>query len=326
MSSVKVGEGELKGLYRDMVLIRRFEERTAEMYAMGKITGFTHLYIGEEAVAVGAISALRHDDYVVSTYREHGHCLAKGTEPKSVMAELFGRSTGVSKGKGGSMHLYDASRRFLGGYAIVAGGLPLAVGVAQAIKYRKESHVVACFFGDGATNAGAFHESLNLASAWKLPIVFICENNLYGIGTAIGRVSAVRDLYKKAKAYDMPGEKVNGMDVLAVREVTVKAVERAREGEGPSFMEAMTYRFRGHSMSDPGEYRTKREEKIWRERDPIVKLAQRMRDEAVASPDELQEIKEEVERVVEEAIAFAEGSPWPEKEELMKDVYVDGEQ
>lgn len=318
-----ITDDELVRLYRMMFLIRRFEEKAAEMYARGKITGFTHLYIGEEAVATGAISSLHERDYVISTYRDHGHCLAKGADPNVVMAELFGRITGINKGKGGSMHLFDNKLRFLGGYAIVAGGLPIAVGVGMALQYKDEDCVVTTFFGDGATNAGAFHESLNAASAWKLPIVFICENNFFAIGTSLDRVSPSKELYKRIKAYNIPSERVDGMDVLAVREATERAIERAREGEGPSFIEAVTYRFRGHSMSDPDDYRTKREEKIWKERDPIIKLAKQLRDKAIISPDELKELQDEVNAKVDESIKFADESSWPELEELMKDIYVE---
>jgi len=322
-SPARISDEELVRLYYTMFLIRHFEEKAAEMYAQGKITGFSHLYIGEEAVAVGAISALHERDYVVSTYRDHGHCIAKGADPKLVMAELFGRSTGISKGKGGSMHLFDDRLRFLGGYAIVAGGLPITVGVGMAIHYREEESVVVTFFGDGATNAGAFHESLNAASAWKLPVIFICENNFFAIGTALERVAPSKEMYKRIKAYDIPSERVDGMDVLAVREATERAVLRAREGEGPSFIEAVTYRYRGHSMSDPDDYRTKREGKIWKERDPIIKLAKHLRESAIISPDELKEFQDKAHAAVEEAITFADESPWPEPEELMKDIYVE---
>ena len=318
-----ITDDEQVRLYRMMFLIRRFEEKTAEMYARGKITGFSHLYTGEEAVAAGAISSLHERDYVVSTYRDHGHCLAKGADPNVVMAELFGRITGINKGKGGSMHLFDNKLRFLGGYAIVAGGLPIAIGVGMALQYKDEDSIVTTFFGDGATNAGAFHESLNAASAWKLPVIFICENNFFAIGTSLERVSPSKELYKRVKAYNIPSERVDGMDVLAVREATERAIERAREGEGPSFIEALTYRFRGHSMSDPDDYRTKREEKIWKERDPIIKLAKQLRDKAIISPDELKELQEEVNAKVDESIKFADESSWPELEELMKDIYVE---
>jgi len=314
---------ELVTLYKMMFLIRRFEEKASEMYALGKITGFSHLYIGEEAVAVGAIAALSERDYVISSYRDHGHCLAKGADPREVMAELFGRATGICKGKGGSMHLFDNRLRFLGGYAIVGGGLPITVGIGMALQYKEEDAVVASFFGDGATNAGAFHESLNLASAWKLPIIFICENNFFAIGTSLARVSPPKELYKRAKAYDMPSEQVDGMDVLAVREAIESAVDRARDGDGPSFIEAVTYRYRGHSMSDPDDYRTKREEKIWKERDPIVRLAKQLRDQAIISPDDLKELQETINATVDESVRFADSSAWPEMEELMKDIYVD---
>jgi pyruvate dehydrogenase E1 component alpha subunit len=318
-----ISDDELVRLYYTMFLIRHFEEKAAEMYARGKITGFSHLYIGEEAIAVGAISALHDSDYVVSTYRDHGHCIAKGADPRVVMAELFGRSTGINKGKGGSMHLFDNNLRFLGGYAIVAGGLPITVGVGMAINYNEEDCVAVTFFGDGATNAGAFHESLNVASAWKLPIIFICENNSYAIGTSLDRVAPARELYKRVKAYNMPSELVDGMDVLAVRDATARAVERAREGEGPSFIEAATYRYRGHSMSDPDDYRTKREAKIWKERDPIIKLAKHLRDKAIISPDELKELQDKANATVDESVKFADESPWPEMQELMNDIYVD---
>jgi len=323
VKTLNIADDELVRLYHMMFLIRRFEEKAAEMYARGKITGFSHLYTGEEAVAIGAISSLHERDYVVSTYRDHGHCLAKGADPNVVMAELFGRSPGINKGNGGSMHLFDNQHRFLVGYAIVAGVLPIAVGVGMALQYKDEDSVVTTFFGDGATNAGAFHESLNAASAWNLPVIFICENNFFAIGTSLERVSPSKELYKRVKAYNIPSERVDGMDVLAVREATERAIERAREGEGPSFIEALTYRFRGHSMSDPDDYRTKREEKIWKERDPIIKLAKQLRDKAIISPDELKELQDEVNAKVDESIKFADESSWPELEELTKDIYVE---
>jgi pyruvate dehydrogenase E1 component alpha subunit len=221
------------------------------------------------------------------------------------------------------MHLFDNRLRFLGGYGIVGGGLPITVGIGMSLRYKEEDAVVVSFFGDGATNAGAFHESLTVAAAWNLPIVFICENNFFAIGTSLERVAPSKELYKRAKAYEMPGERVDGMDVLAVREATERAVDRAREGDGPSLIEAVTYRYRGHSMSDPDDYRTKREEKIWKERDPIVRLAKQLRDQAIISPDDLKELQEEINATVNEAIRFADNSPWPESEELMKDIYVD---
>ena len=318
-------EKELLKIYRDMVLIREFEERTAEMYSRGKITGFCHLYIGQEAVAVGAMSALHPDDYVISSYRDHGHCLIKGTSPKEIMAELFGRATGTCKGKGGSMHLFDPKTNFFGGYAIVAGGLPITLGFAYAVKFRKEDKVVASFFGDGATNAGAFYESVNMAKLWSLPVIFICENNFFGISTAVSWASATTDIFRKAEAHGIPTEKVNGMDVVAMREAAKKAAKHAREGKGPYFIEALTYRFRGHSMSDPADYRIPREEKIWKDRDPIPNFARKLIEEGISDADGLRSIKADVEREVEEAVTFADSSPWPEAIELTRDIYSEKE-
>lgn len=315
-------ETQLLDLYRRMVLIRRFEDRTAEMYARGKVTGFCHLYAGEEAVAVGAISALYDKDYVVSTYREHGHCLAKGASPRAVMAELFGKSTGLSRGHGGSMHLFDPNLRFMGGYAIVGGGLPLAAGLGLSIVYKEEPEVVCCFFGDGALPQGAFHESLNLASLWKLPVVFICENNFYGMGTLVQNAICQEELYRFAEPYKMPGVRVDGMDVLEVHSATLEAAARAREGDGPSLIEAVTYRFRGHSMSDPAEYRSRREERIWQDRDPIKNIKRRLVTDRHISESSLADIDKEVTAVIDDAVKFAEESPEPGLDELGKYVYV----
>jgi pyruvate dehydrogenase E1 component alpha subunit len=316
-------EAQLLELYRRMVLIRQFEEKTAEMYARGKITGFCHLYAGEEAVAVGAIYALYDKDYVVSTYREHGHCLAKGADPKAVMAELFGKVTGISRGRGGSMHLFDQDLRFMGGYAIVGGGLPIATGLGLSVQYNEGPEVVCCFFGDGALPQGAFHESLNMASLWKLPVVFVCENNFYGMGTLVQNAICQEELYRFAEPYKMPGVRVDGMDVLEVYGATMEAVARAREGDGPSLIEAVTYRFRGHSMSDPAEYRSKREERIWQERDPIKNMRRRLVGERHVAESKLSEIDAEVARIVEEAVRFADESPEPSPDELGKGVYVE---
>jgi pyruvate dehydrogenase E1 component alpha subunit len=315
-------EAHLLDLYRRMALIRRFEDKVAEMYSRGKITGFCHLYAGEEAVAVGAINALYDKDYVISTYREHGHCLAKGTSPRRVMAELFGKATGSSRGHGGSMHLFDADLRFMGGYAIVGGGLPLAVGLGLSIVYKEEPEVVCAFFGDGALPQGAFHESLNMASLWKLPVIFICENNFYGMGTMVQNAICQEQLYRFADPYKMPGVRVDGMDVLEVYGATLEAATRAREGGGPSLIEAVTYRFRGHSMSDPAEYRSKREERIWQERDPIKKLRQRLLSEKGTAESRLEEIDGEVAATIEDAVKFAEESPEPPLEGLGKYVFV----
>src|SRR5215475_3439703 len=270
-------------LLHDMMLIRRFEEKAAEAYALGKIGGFLHLYIGEEAVAVGATSVLRPDDYAISAYREHGHALAKGTDPRRAMAELFGRRDGLSKGKGGSMHLFDRSTNFLGGHAIVGAHLPLATGVGFAIQYQDGDQVIVCFFGDGAVPEGEFHESLNLAALWKLPVIFVCENNRYAMGTSIERALAQHDIYKFAEVYGIPGEPVDGMDVMAVRESVARAAARARADKTPSLIEARTYRYRGHSMRDPAGavYRTKEEVEHEKLRDPIVLFRQRVLDAGV---------------------------------------------
>jgi len=314
-------EAQLLELYRRMVLIRQFEEKTAEMYARGKITGFCHLYAGEEAVAAGAIYALYDKDYVVSTYREHGHCLAKGADPRVVMAELFGKVTGISKGRGGSMHLFDQDLRFMGGYAIVGGGLPIATGLGLSVQYNEGPEVVCCFFGDGALPQGAFHESLNMASLWKLPVVFVCENNFYGMGTLVQNAICQEELYRFAQPYKMPGVRVDGMDVLEVYGATMEAVARAREGDGPSLIEAVTYRFRGHSMSDPVEYRSKREERIWQERDPIKNLRRKLTVERHVAEGKLTEVEAEVARQIDDAVKFADESPEPSVEELGKGVY-----
>jgi pyruvate dehydrogenase E1 component alpha subunit len=320
---ITLGESELLELYRRMVLIRIFEDKTAEMYSRGKVAGFCHLYAGEEAVAVGAIYALYDKDYVVSAYREHGHCIAKGGSPRVVMAELFGKATGISGGYGGSMHLFDPTLRFMGGYAIVGGGLPLAVGLGLSIAYREEPEVVCCFFGDGALPQGAFHESLNMASLWKLPVIFICENNFYGMGTLVQNAICQEELYRFATPYKMPGVRVDGMDVLEVHGATLEAAARAREGEGPSLIEAVTYRFRGHSMSDPAEYRSRREERLWQERDPIKNFRRKLTYERRVDDGRLSEIDREAAQTVEDAVRFAEESPEPSLEELAKHVYVD---
>jgi pyruvate dehydrogenase E1 component alpha subunit len=316
-------ETQLLDVYRKMVTIRRFEEKAAEMYTKGKITGFCHLYAGEEAVAVGAIQALYDKDYVVSTYREHGHCIAKGAEPRVVMAELFGKETGISHGRGGSMHLFDPVLRFMGGYAIVGGGLPIAAGLGLSVMYKEEQEIVACFFGDGALPQGAFHESLNLAALWNLPVVFICENNFYGMGTLVQNAISQEHLYKFAEPYKIPGVRVDGMDVLEVYGAVTEAAARAREGDGPSLIEAVTYRFRGHSMSDPVEYRSKREERIWLERDPIKNLRKKLLTERGQDEAHLKEIEAEVEDVIEESVRFADESPEPRLEDVGKHVYVD---
>jgi pyruvate dehydrogenase E1 component alpha subunit len=308
-----------------MQLIRRFEEKAAEMYSMGKIGGFLHLSIGQEAVAVGATSALRPDDYSVSSYREHGHCLAKGSDPKRIMAELFGRRDGLSHGKGGSMHLFDKSVNFLGGHGIVGAQLPLAAGAGFGIKYQGGDQVVLCFFGDGAVPQGEFHESLNLAALWKLPVLFICENNRYAMGTAIHRALAQTEIWRFAETYGIHGEPVDGMDVLAVRECVGRAVERARRDRSPALIEARTYRFRGHSMRDPAGavYRTKEEVEREKLRDPIDLFSERCVKDGALTAADIKLIEKSVSDQVDEAVAFAEASPPPAPEELFTDVYKD---
>lgn len=310
---------------RQMLLIRRFEERAAEAYALGQIGGFCHLYIGQEAVAVGSLNAIGDDDYVLSSYRDHGQALVRGAPPGAVMAELFGKSTGTSKGKGGSMHLFDASRNFLGGHGIVGGQIPLAAGVAFAIKYRGGDQVVLCYFGEAAANIGSFHEALNMAGLWNLPVVLICENNRYGMGTAVERASTTEDIASRACAYDLASATVNGMDVLAVHDATATAVERARKESRPTLMDIRTYRFVGHSMSDPvhGVYRTQEEVEEKKTEDPITALCHQLREQGIMSLEEFESLDDEVKAEVEAAVAFADESPEPDPSELYTDVYTD---
>jgi pyruvate dehydrogenase E1 component alpha subunit len=314
-------------LLAEMMLIRRFEEKAAEGYALGKIGGFLHLYIGEEAVAVGATSVLRPDDYAISAYREHGHCLAKGSDPRLAMAELYGRRDGLAKGKGGSMHLFDKRVNFLGGHAIVGAHLPLAAGVGFAIKYRGGDQVIVCYFGDGAVPEGEFHEAMNLAALWKLPVIWICENNRYAMGTSVERALARTEIWRFAETYGIPGESVDGMDVLAVREVVGRAVDRARRDTTPTLVEARTYRFRGHSMRDPAGavYRTKEEVEREKQRDPIVLFRERMLAERLLAETDVRAIEKDVNDRIDEAVAFADASPEPPLEWLMTDVYKNGD-
>jgi pyruvate dehydrogenase E1 component alpha subunit len=314
----------LKDLLEKMLLIRRFEEKAAEMYTLGKIGGFCHLYIGQEAVAVGAISPLEPQDAVLCSYREHGHALAKGMDPGPIMAELFGKRTGCSKGKGGSMHIFDARLGFLGGHAIVGGQIPLAAGVAFAQKYLNQQRVTLCFFGEAAVNIGSFHESLNLAQLWKLPVVFICENNEFGMGTPILKASAIRDLSEKAGSYDMARAAVDGMDVLAVYDVVSEAIERARKEDLPTLIEARTYRFMGHSMSDPahGTYRTREELAEHRRRDPIKRFTSTLESLGIITQEYIDDLDGRIREIVDQAVAFADSSPDPTPEDLTTDVYL----
>ncbi|HEV8399959.1 MAG TPA: pyruvate dehydrogenase (acetyl-transferring) E1 component subunit alpha [Gemmatimonadales bacterium] len=312
-------------MLRQMLLVRRFEEKAAEAYALGKIGGFCHLYIGQEAVAVGSLSALREDDYAICSYREHGQALVRGIPAGAVMAELFGKATGCSKGKGGSMHLFDAQRRFMGGHGIVGGHIPLAAGIAFANKYQGGDQVCICYFGEAAVNIGAFHETLNMASVWKLPVIFLCENNRYGMGTAFERVAAVTDVVQHAKSYDMAAEAVDGMNVLTVYDATRRAVERARKGGDPTLLEVRTYRYMGHSMSDPlhGVYRTKDEVEEQKKKDPITQLAEKLKEEKVIDQAALDAMDAEIHTEVDEAVKFADESPDPEVAELYNDVLAD---
>ncbi len=312
----------LKDTLEKMLLVRRFEEKAAELYTLGKIGGFCHLYIGQEGVAVGAISTLGPNDYILASYREHGHALARGLDPGEIMAELCGKQSGVSKGKGGSMHLFDKSRGFLGGHAIVGGQIPLATGVAFAAKYLKQPRVTLCFFGEAAVNIGSFHESLNLAALWKLPVVYICENNRFGMGTPVERASALYDLSQKALAYNMARAQVDGMDVLAMRDCVAEAVNRARKESAPTLIEARTYRFMGHSMSDPvhGHYRTKTEVEEQRRHDPIRIFTTTLETIGVMNREFVEELDSKVREVVEDAVTFAEQSAEPQPPDLLSDV------
>ncbi len=312
-------------LLRSMLLQRRFEERTAEAYALGKIGGFCHLYIGQEAVSTGTLSVLRPDDYVITTYRDHGPALARGMTPRSAMAELFGRATGCSHGKGGSMHLFDRNLNFLGGHGIVGAHVPLGTGVAFAIKYRGGDQVCICFMGESVVNTGAFHEALNMAGLWKLPVVYVIENNRYGMGTSLERASAIHDIYERGAAYNMERGSCDGQDVFAVRAAMQEAVARARTESAPTLLEVRTYRFMGHSMSDAvsGTYRPKSELEEWQKRDPIVLLREHMQQHKELTDDQLHELDEEMKAKVQDAWDFADQSPEPPLEALYEDVLVD---
>jgi pyruvate dehydrogenase E1 component alpha subunit len=315
---------QLLEMHYQMALIRRFEDKAAEEYSLGRIGGFLHLYIGQEASGMGIISTLRPEDYVVSSYREHGHAILKGMEPRVVMAELLGKATGCSKGKGGSMHMYSAEHNLIGGQAIVGAQLAIATGLGFAIQYQKEVRVAVSLFGDGAVDEGAFHESQNLAALWKLPVVFVCENNQYSMGMAVTKAWSVSSLEPRAAAYGIPYAKVDGMDVLAVREAMLEAVERAREGRGPTLVESVTYRFRGHSQADPAYYRTREEEALWRTgKDPITLFEARLKEEGVITDEVIAEHAQKANEVVEDAAKFAEESPDPDPDSLYEDVMVD---
>ena len=314
---------ELLDLYYQMVLIRRVEERAAELYQQGKIGGFLHLYIGQEAVSTGLVAARQPQDRVITAYRDHGVALNVGISAKQVIAELLGKATGMSKGKGGSMHMADVEKNFWGGHAIVGAHLPLAAGLALGDQYQGNEAVTICMFGDGATNIGFFHEALNLSKVWDLPVLWVCENNQYGMGTSVERASAVSEIRQKAEGYCIPNERVEGMDVLTVHQAAEKALAHIRAGNGPYFLEINTYRFLGHSMGDPERYRESDEVKKWREDDPIGVLYDHLIKSKKATKKQLEKIEEKVTTEIEEAVEFAENSPEPQPEDLYKDVYVE---
>ena len=310
-------------LYRKMYLIRLFEESCGENYSKGFIRGFLHLYIGQEAVAVGSIDSLEEKDFIVTHYRDHGHAIARGLSTNGLMAELFGKETGVSKGKGGSMHLFDSGKNFMGGHAIVGAQMPLAAGFALASQYRKEDSVTVVYFGDGATNQGTFHETMNLASVWKLPIVFFLENNFYGMGTSVERIrSNGKSFSNMAESYGIPSTIVDGMDVIAVKETTKEVVDKVRSGNGPALIEATTFRFQGHSMADPAKYRESSEVDEWRKKDPVESFPEYIISSNIASKEEIDNVKKSVEDEMDAAVKFATESNEPDLETLSKDVYL----
>jgi pyruvate dehydrogenase E1 component subunit alpha len=317
-----MNRNEAFALYKQMLLIRRFEERCAQLYVEGKIGGFLHLYIGQEAVGVGAMSLLRPDDYIIASYRDHGYALARGTDPRPLLAELCGKISGISRAKGGSMHFYDVPRGNFGGDGIVGGHLPIAAGMGYSIRMRKTDQVVLCFFGDGAVNEGAFHEALNVSALWDLPVVYIIENNRYGMGTSLDRASSVKDLYQRGSAYGIPRHDVNGMDLVAVRTVLGQAIDLARKEKRPSLIEAETYRYRGHSMSDPGKYRRKEEVEEMMKSDPVLVWGKRLIEQERFTKEDLEEADKEILARMDHAVAYVEQSPDPAPETIYEDVYV----
>ncbi len=305
-----------------MLLVRRFEERAGQMYGMQKIRGFCHLYIGQEAVAAGSISAIKESDVVITAYRDHGMAITKGIDPKAAMAELFGKSTGCSKGKGGSMHFFSKEHKFYGGHGIVGGQIPLGAGIALAEKYNNSGNICLCFMGDGAVRQGSFHETFNMAMTWKLPVVFICENNHYAMGTSVERTSNVTEIYKLGLGYNMPSKEVDGMRPETVYDAVYEAAENARSGKGPAFLEVLTYRYRGHSMSDPARYRSKEEVEEYKHKDPIDYILSVIKEKKYATDAEIEVINEKIKNRVDEAVKFAEDSPFPEPGEIYHDNYV----
>lgn len=309
--------------FENMYLIRKFEEKAGQMYGQQKIRGFCHLYIGQEACASGAVSALTKDDKWITAYRDHGHPLALGTDPKAVMAELYGKATGTTKGKGGSMHIFDKEHNFIGGHGIVGAQVPLGAGIAFAEKYKGTQNVCICYMGDGAVRQGAFHEALNMAMTWKLPVIFVIENNGYAMGTSVERTSNVTDLYTLGEGYDMPSRPVDAMTPENVHVAVAEAAERARKGDGPTLLEFRTYRYKGHSMSDPAKYRTKEEVAEYKSQDPIEQVRAKILEYKYATPEELKAIETKVKATVKECVDFAEKSPWPDPSEIYTDIYVE---
>ena len=307
--------------YEIMLLQRRFEEKTGQLYGMQKIRGFCHLYIGQEAVSAGCMTAIREDDNMITAYRDHGLALAKGMSARECMAELYGKATGCTKGKGGSMHFFSKEKKFFGGHGIVGGQIGLGAGIAFADKYKGNDSVTLCFFGDGAARQGILHETFNMAMLWKLPVVFICENNFYAMGTSVERTSNVLDIYKLADGYDMPGDSVDGMKPENVHHAVTRAVNRARNGEGPTLLEIKTYRYKGHSMSDPAKYRSKEELEEYKEKDPIENVLRTIRENNLATEEEIEAMNEKVKDIVDDCVEFAENSPLPDISEVYKDIY-----
>jgi pyruvate dehydrogenase E1 component alpha subunit len=309
--------------YEEMQLLRKFEEKTGQLYGQQKIRGFCHLYIGQEALAVGAMTAIRDDDNMITAYRDHALAIAKGVTPRACMAELYGKATGCTKGKGGSMHFFSKEKKFFGGHGIVGGQIGLGAGIAMADQYNGNDNVTLCYFGDGASRQGMLHEAFNMAMTWKLPVIFICENNHYAMGTSVERTSNVIDIYKFADAYDMPADSIDGMRPEAVHEAIDRAARRARNGEGPTLIEMKCYRYRGHSMSDPAKYRTKEEVEEYKEQDPIEHVLKVIKENNYATDEEIEAINEKVKLAVEDSVQFAEDSPWPDVSEVYKDIYTD---
>jgi pyruvate dehydrogenase E1 component alpha subunit len=322
MSSIAITKDTYLMWYESMLLMRRFEEKSGQLYGQQKIRGFCHLYIGQEAVLAGAMSVLKHEDSLITAYRDHAHALAKGTSPKAVMAELYGKATGCSKGKGGSMHMFDKENNFYGGHGIVGGQVPLGAGVAFAEKYKGTDHLCVTYMGDGAVRQGALTETFNMAALWKLPVIFVCENNGYAMGTSVERTTVQTDIYKLGLPYGIPSSPVDGMDPVAVHNAMDEAAQRARAGEGPTFLEIRTYRYKGHSMSDPQKYRTKEELESYKAKDPIEAVKATILKEKYADEKWFEDMEAKIKGIVDEAVKFAEESPWPEASELYTDVYV----